>query len=228
MAQREATFGDDLAASLRVWREAPALPLLTVAIGIAASFQELVGPGGFVIALPATLVLAGWVGTQRIWYLRLFRGMTLESDEYWHMTWAFVGRYVVLGFLMGIPLSLLFLPVSFAVQGQVARAAILLLYVFVADFVLTFVTPALAFSTGSALEALAIGWRTLWDGWPATAPYGLVAPLVIIGLGQVLGRALGAAAIVLTILGTLLGLWFKGATTAYYLRHHEVRDKGAT
>ena len=71
------------------------------------------------------------------------------------------------------------------------------------------------------------GWRTLWDGWPATAPYALVAPLVIIGLGQTLGRTTGGAGPLVGLLGTMLALLCKGATTAYYARVHRVGDYGA-
>jgi hypothetical protein len=93
---------------------------------------------------------------------------------------------------------------------------------------MTFVTPALAFSTRQVSEALSIGWRTLWDGWPATAPYAVVAPLVLIGVGQVFSRTLGAGgSIGLTLLGLLLALLFKGSTAAYYLREHDVGDDGA-
>ena len=46
MAQREATFGDDLAVSWAAWQQQPALPMLTVVIAVAASFQEIVGPVG--------------------------------------------------------------------------------------------------------------------------------------------------------------------------------------
>jgi hypothetical protein len=172
---------------------------------------------------------AGWVGTQRVWYLRIFRGRTLDREEIWPMTAAFVGRYIVLGLLVSIPFSLLFLPIGLAVQGRTARALAFLPFVFVVDFVGTFVTPALAFSTRSAVEAIGIGWRTLWGGWPATAPYAVVAPLVVIGLGQALQRTVGGGVtITVALLGTMLSLLFKGATAAYFQRHHRVSDSGAT
>src|SRR5438874_2026198 len=116
--------------------------MLTVVIAVAASFQEIVGPGGFLVALPATIFSCGWVGTQRIWYLHIFRGGTLARDLLWRMTLAFVGRYLVLGLLGAIPFSLLVIPTVMAVQGQTARALIFVPFVFIADFVLTFVTPA--------------------------------------------------------------------------------------
>jgi len=228
VARREATFTDDLAASLSAWSAAPELPLLTVALAAAADLSYVIGPAGTVIALPALVVLAGFAGTQRIWYLRVFRGRTLEHSLVWPMTWAFVGRYLALGFLFGIPFALVVLPIFLAVSGTASRALVTVPVVFVADFIGTFVTSALAFSTHHVTEALSIGWRTLWDGWPATAPYALVAPLVVIGLGQTLGRTIGGpGAFAVELLGTLLTLLCKGATTAYYLRTHSVGDYGA-
>jgi hypothetical protein len=227
VARREATFADDLAISLGAWSQAPALPAITIVLGILSEVPDHLGGPGFLLALPATLVLAGWVGTQRIWYLRLFRGMHLERQELWPFTWAFLGRYLALGFLAGIPFALVVVPVSVAVTGQVARAIVILPLVFVGDFVLTFVTPALAFSTRQVSVGLSIGWRTLWDGWPATAPYAVAAPLVLIGLGQLLPRTLGAGGFVASLVGLLLALLFKGATAAYYLRIHRVGDFGA-
>jgi len=228
VAQREATFREDLSVSLGAWQVAPGLPLITLGLGLLWDLPAIVGGAGVIVALAAAFVLAGWSGTQRVWYLRLFRGKTLERDEFWPMTSAFIGRFVVLGLLAAIPLSLVIVPVSVVLPDRGARALAYLPFVFVLDFVGTFVTPALAFTTRSAAEAIGIGWRTLWDHWPATAPYALVAPLVIIGLGQALGRGFGGGGILLTLFGTLLALWFKGATAAYYLRHHRVPDSGAT
>ena len=227
MARREATFGGDLAASLSAWRTAPALPLLTLAVAALADLADVVGLAGSVIALPALLFLAGFAGTQRIWYLRVFRGQTLERDLVWPMTWAFVGRYFVLGLLVGIPL-LVVIPLLASVHGEGARALVTVPFVFVADFAGTFVTSALAFSTRHVFEAVSIGWRTLWDGWPTTAPYALVAPLVVVGLGQTLGRTIGGAgSLAVGLLGMMFALLCKGATTAYYLRVHRVGDYGA-
>jgi len=228
VAQREGLFGEDLAASLGAWQVAPGLPLITLVIGLLWDLPAIVGGAGVIISLPALFVLAGWSGTQRVWYLRLFRGKTLERGELWPMTSNFMGRFVVLGLLAGIPFALVIVPVSFAVHGAAARALVYIPFVFVLDFMGTFITPALAFTTRSSIEAIGIGWRTLWDGWPATAPYALVAPLVVIAVGQVLGRAFGGGGVVLTVFGTLLSLWFKGATAGYYLRHHRVPDSGAT
>jgi hypothetical protein len=82
-------FGEDVAVSLGAWEKAPALPAITVVLGVAFDIPRLVGPGAALISLPAGLLLVGWVGTQRIWYLRLFRGKQLVRHEIWPFTWAF-------------------------------------------------------------------------------------------------------------------------------------------
>jgi hypothetical protein len=227
VARREATFREDLAVSLGAWEKAPALPAITVLLGVAFDIPRVVGPGGALISLPVGLLLVGWLGTQRIWYLRLFRGRQLERQELWPFTFAFLGRYLALGFLAGILFAFVAIPLSVAVNGPVARAIVVLPLVFVGDFVFTFVTPALAFSTRQVSEALRLGWRTLWDGWPATAPYAVAAPLLLIGVGQLLSRTLGAGGFAASLVGLLLALLFKGATAAYYLRIHRVGDGGA-
>ena len=228
MARREAAFAEDIAVSLGAWAYAPGLPVITIVLGIVAfGLPDLLGPGGLLVSLPAELLLLGWAGTQRIWYLRLLRGRQLERQELWPFTWAFLGRYVALGFLAGFVFAVVAVPLSVAVNGPVARTIVGLPVVFVGDFVLTFVTPALAFSTRQVSEALSIGWRTLWDGWPATAPYAVAAPLLLIGVGQLLSRTLGAGGFAASLVGLLLALWFKGATAVYYLRIHRVGDDGA-
>ncbi len=52
------------------------------------------------VIVPAALFGLGWLGTERIWFLRLFRGQTLTRNEAWSFTWSFLGRYLVLGLLM--------------------------------------------------------------------------------------------------------------------------------
>jgi len=227
VSRREATFGRDIGAALEAWRAAPALPWITVGLAVLYDLPALVGPIGTLVSLLVVFVLAGWAGTQRIWYLRLFRNKTVERHDLVPLTLAFMGRYLALGFLLGIPFALVVVPVLLAVSGTGSRALVTVPLVFLGDFLGTFVTSALAFSTRHVLEAIRIGWRTLWDGWPATAPYALVAPLVVIGIGQTLGRTNGGAGVVVTVLGVLATLVCKGATTAYYLRQHQVGDIGA-
>jgi hypothetical protein len=69
----------------------------------------------------------------------------------------------------------------------------------------------------------------LRDEWPKSAGYALVPPLaILISLQTLPESALGKFGnLVLGGFSVLLNLWFKGATAAFYLRHHDVGDTGA-
>lgn len=97
------------------------------------------------------------------------------------------------------------------------------------DFTLTFVTQALAFSTRRVRTAFRIGLRMLRDQWPRSAWYATVPPLAVIILLRVFQpEALGEPAQTsLGVAATLLNVWFKGATAAFYLRQIPVGDDGA-
>src|SRR5688500_9030315 len=93
-----AEFVADLARSLRAWRTAPALPLASVALS-----QALLVPDDlFWLGLPVALFGIGWLGTERIWYLRIFRGEEIKRGELWRLTWAFFWRFLRLGLLMAM------------------------------------------------------------------------------------------------------------------------------
>jgi hypothetical protein len=97
----------------------------------------------------------------------------------------------------------------------------LLVLFFILDVALTFVTPALTFTTSSARGAFSIGVTMLRVFWPASAPYALMPALIfILGAQAFLGPFIGAGgALVATALAGLLSLALKGATVAFYLRH---------
>ncbi len=227
-----ATFRADLGASLAVWSSEPKLPLWTLALALAIEIPTAVGrqpgyPGLAFVALPFELILVGWVGTQRIWYLRAFRGKTMGPGEASRFTKAFFGPFFVLDLLVGL---ILIVPFGALLRirptGTVFYVAVLTVLM---DVLLTFVTPALAYSTDRATEALKTGWRLLRGDWPGCAWYALTPPLAVTLVNRTLPRsslALVPAAIIGTV-AWMLNLWFKGATAAYYLRGHDVGDDGS-
>lgn len=227
-------FKGDLKLALSTWGKAPALPLISLAL---AAVGYLPPPWIFLL-LPISILGMGWVGTERVWYLRLFRGRGISPGELWKLTRAFILRYIFLGVIVG----LVMLPVLFIV-GMVAAEGFgrgtegfplsffipFLIITVIIDVALTFVTPALAFTTGQIGAAFRIGFRTLREEWPRSAWYALIPPfaLVIIsrwtsstGLETTQQTAFGIGA-------AMLNLWFKGATAAFYLRRHEVGVWGA-
>jgi hypothetical protein len=88
-----------------------------------------------------------------------------------------------------------------------------------ADFVLTFVAPALAFATDRPGEAISIGLRVLRRTWPRNARYVFVPPLAVAALARIHfpGEPL-LLVLVLAAPAALLNLLFKGATARFYLQ----------
>ena len=179
-------FKADLRASLRAWRVAPLLPLTSVALFLTSYLPD---PWWW-LGLPAFLFAMGWLGSERIWYLRIYRNEAISPRDLWHMTWAFFWRFVRLGLIAAI----LWSPVlilgfrniandpdnaekAFSTPAVWVASALLTV---VLDFALTFVTPALAFSTRRVNEAVRHGLRMLRDHWPQMAWYALVPPLAVV------------------------------------------------
>jgi hypothetical protein len=143
------------------------------------------------------------------------------------LTRAFTGRFVALDLIVGLPLSVVLGPLILArPAGWVVYIALVTL---VLDVVATFVTPALAYTTSDPFEALGIGWRMLRGEWPHCAWYALTPALAILLINRAVPRSvLGVVpAALVGIAAWMLNLWFKGATAAYYLRGHQVGDRGS-
>lgn len=224
----EPTFGGDLIAAVAVLVAHPALPAISVMIMVVGSLAEgpLVGPG-----IGALLIYPGWLGVERIWFLRAYQGRPIHAGELWRLTLAFWGRYVALG-LATLVVIVPALVVGFrAGFGGFTFVVVLAAAVFVVDVVLTFVTPALAYSTRRVREALRIGARELRTGWRRHLWYIVAPPLT----AQVLTATNVAAepassrswTLALTGVAALLALVFKGAIAASYLRRHPTLDDGA-
>ncbi len=258
-------FTQDLARALHVWRTVPLLPLCSVILTVVGILIEDVsrqrfpereaGPVGsheafdyvsLIVLVPMVadlLFTTGWVGTERVWYLRAYRGKATHPGELWRLTLAFVVRYVLLGLLASSPLWL----IIFLRVWQVTRTTpvgshpsppyfspieeflLSLVFVVLMDVLLTFVTPALAYTTRRVGKALGIGWGMLRDEWPRSAGYALVPPLALLLTSQTLPESiLGRfGRLVLGVVFALLNLWFKGATAAFYLRRYDAGDDGA-
>lgn len=227
-----ALFCDDFSASWRAWRRVPGLPLTTVGLVVVerALWEATRETAWFSIpAVVLGIVALGFYGTQRIWYLRGFRNDRLQRGELWSLTRAFLGRFFVLGLLtslVGAPITI----VAANVDGA-GRVVAIVGWSLVLDFSLTFVTPAVAFSTRSTMAAVRLGARTIKHTWPRSRWYVLTPGLVATALWWVLPSSSGVgdwAFGLSAVAGSLLALLFKGAGAAFYLRlHPEVGDTGA-
>jgi len=169
----------------------------------------------------------------------------MRVGEVWGLIRAFYGRYFRLGLLVFGPSFVLVMvgtsiqfwlwhtrcftrrlecPDAFN-QGPLIRFLLFIPF----DMLLTFVTPALAYTTPSVRRALTVGCRTLRDEWPRSAGYVIVPPLAaIVGVESLPPEAVGQVGkIALSVIAVLFNLWFKGATAAFYLRRHDTGDDGA-
>jgi hypothetical protein len=232
-----ASYWADLRWSVRVWSGAKWFVALTAAVWafLAMSFKV---PGLDLLAYPVYL---GFLGTQRIFYLRMYRGLNLEPREILPLMWKFLGRFLVLELLFVGPLVVVGIIIGIAIRathgGQtihISNTSILAVAIpvtFIGDFAFTFVVPALCLSTRSATEAVGIGLRMIRTTWPSSAWYLLTPGLTVSVLAIVFPHSgLGAVGVVVWVAATgVLGLAFKGAVVPFYLRlHPEVENDGAT
>lgn len=228
----------DLARAWRVWRRHPGLPLGSAAVAAAVALSAAPGPAGGLGTLVALLTV-GWVGTERLWYLRAWHADGLRAGALAPATLRYLGRFLLLGLGAGVAYVLLALPAIVAVVRRAVQAAQdaaasgstvetdglvplwstawLVGAVLVLDVLGTFITPALVYSTWRVSVAVPLGLRLLRLTWPHAALYVVVPPLALVVLNTVGGTGgwLGAGLVVVAALANLL---VKGAVAAYYLR----------
>ena len=230
----------DLGRAAAVWRRQPLLPVATV---VTAGFVCLTtAPDGLAVLVGVgALLLMGWPGTERLFYLRAWHGDGMRLRELPGTTLRFFPRF----FLLGLLAAGAYLVVAFPALVEVSRRAIdaarhataagvtdpaevdvavplwatlwLIAAVVVIDMVGTYVTPALTYSTWRVTEAIAIGLRMLRRTWPHAALYVVAPPLAVVVV-NLFGQTGLAAATVTVVLAALLNLIVKGAVAAYYLR----------
>jgi hypothetical protein len=241
---RQDRFVDDIRSALRAWSLDPRLPALTLAVFLSTAVPSLLlglNPVFWPVALAALPIQVfglGFYGTQRLWYLRLFRAQPISLRDVWWITWSMAGRFLALGLLVGIPFFAL-LSLTFALARRSAapapvftglRLLLFALPLLAVDLALTFVTPALSFTTTRVRNAFRIGLRMIPQAWPAAAFYVLFPPLAI----QLVGYVPGFVGIrswwlsyLLAVPILLASLAAKGATAAFYLRRAQVPDEGS-
>lgn len=230
----QAGFLDDVGRVLRAWRTAPLLPAVTVGVGVLQLLAAVEQPAVALVSALLALLLLGWPCAERVWLLRLWTGRQMTLGQAWRGTMRCFGRMFVLGLvsLLGAALLLLPLGIALTLRVQVDPDGALTLpggeppwvapYVMAVTLVgyclLTFVTPALAYSSRRVRDALRIGVRLLRVSLPQTAAYVLLPALVAAGGTALTYRGLDAAAVVATVLSAALLALGRGATAAYYVR----------
>jgi len=190
-----------------------------------------------VLLLPIALFQVGYVGAERIWYRQIWWKSRLRLGEIWTLGWFFFGRFLLLAIIvlpLAIPaaavlISKVLSEITFAATENgtvgtnpdtfadvyadpVVFGVIALTYV-VMDLLLTFATPALAFTTSRPVEALRINRRVIREQFPTSLLYVLIPSfaLVLLLRTSYTNIAIGAGV-------TAFNLLMKGATAAFYLR----------
>jgi hypothetical protein len=221
----------DLRTALAVWRRSPWMPVAGVLLSLWVSLQDVFGTSNglvFVLTLPALVAGVAWPGVERLWYLRAFRGERLRIRETRRFVGAYFWRYAILGLFVSLPVGFLCV-VLYALDPTVGRAGLVAL-VLVLDVALTFVTPALAYTTRRVRIALRVGFDMIRDEWPRCMWYVLAPPLAFGVLSQVSFRSAASGAgvgMALSATAMLLGLACKGAIAAFYLRRWPTGPDGA-
>src|SRR5437016_6423339 len=223
-------FGADLASAAQALISQPSVPLVSLAVWLLPGVIAWTFPGhrslsllGLAIMLATTFFQLGWYGAERVFFQRRFRDQPVAVR---HLLWL-VGPYIGRFFAVGLPFGIVFSGFCFAafrvhrpVGGPMpgwfhVGAGLFLLGI---DFALTFVTPALAYTTRSAVRAMGIGFAMIRQTWPRSALYVLCPPLALNLLhmihpisGRTVGLAISSVLVVLPLLA-------KGAIAGYYLR----------
>jgi hypothetical protein len=169
------------------------------------------------LQLALGIFTAGWYGAERVFFQLHLARRPVSLRHLLGLVEPFVVRFVVLGLLFGLTL-LTFLFVAVRILGTSVPLVGGVALIVGVDFLLTFVTPALAYSTRSVPSALSIGLTLIRQTWPRSALYVLCPPLAlnvlnyVFPVGGVIVHSIVTAAVVLT------GLLAKGAVAAFYLR----------
>lgn len=222
-------FARDVRAAVAVWPTAPWLPIVSAVVGgsgfsgVGGSQVDQAAPmsplAPVLVAAAAVLLLAlfvfsmGWAGVERQTYARIWSHEDFTFSEAFGMAWGYVGRFLVLGLLLLIPMIIL----TWIVQVFVGPLAAAAIATFVLYVVLTFVAPALAYDDDRATDALRVGWRMLCRQGRRAIWYAGLVPAVL-GVLFALSGTNGAAGWVLWPASALVALVFKGAIAAAYLR----------
>jgi hypothetical protein len=226
-------FFDDVRATFDAWRAAPGLPIVAVILVVLSTISATPGRNPLILlALFAAGILnLGWLGTQLVWYQRVFDGQRLDFRELLPLTWSFVARYLVLlclpAVLAAIALVLIALTWhSLDVLKSFGGRAAIALFIAIFQVIGTFIVPALAYTTRKVTRAIPIGLAMLAQRWPRNWMYLLVPAAVTVALGGIGWLFPSTAQTALGLLGAVIYLAFTGAIARYYLWHFPLSPLG--
>jgi hypothetical protein len=208
---------DDLQGSLRAWWRDPLLPVISLVVLVGFNLVPLGGLGGWFGIILGLLGL-GWQGTERLWYRRVFDGTGVSVAELWSATWRYFPRFLILSLL-----TLVVLVPSFVwalSEGEFTGAMSIApsLSLSVASVFLTFVLPALAFTTRRVRDGVRIGLGILKEDWRRCRWYALFPAGAGFAAARLSVLETAVPGVVWTALATMVIVTFDGAVVRYYLR----------
>jgi hypothetical protein len=229
------TYRSDLKWSARTLRSSPYFVL--VSLGLVAIFdlssRQVIKPRGVagLLAFAVEVFLIGFVGAQRVWFLRKLQGLRFVAAEVWTVPWRFFGRFLCLDLLGALLVIPIMVPITIATahhRTTTIRSVHLstwatfgvVLGAFLVDVALTFVVPALALNVRSVKASLRLGWNITKSTWPTNAWYMLAPGVTVVAIAAVLPESVASSVVYLVtgLISALLNLWFKGAIVAFYVR----------
>ncbi len=163
--------------------------------------------------------------------MRKLRGLPIQPGEVWTFSWKFFGRFLRLG-LLSVPVFVPAIAIGIATTARhpgtnsgtahlplgfnVAFVVALL----VLDVLGTFVVPALALTVSTVGESIRLGWTITKTLWPINVWYLFAPGLTLSAIAGLLPASVVPIGVTICIgaVSAILGLWFKGATVAFYLR----------
>jgi hypothetical protein len=185
--------------------------------------------GSAIVALQVALGVfnVAWLGVERIFFQRHLQQQPATLRHFFHLVRPFSGRFVRAGILVGsVTLAVVF-GVEWLLDPEFLRTShtpglmlttSIAAFAVLLDFGLTFVPPALAYTTASVRHAFMIGLAMIWDTWPRSAWYVLCPPLALTMLSYLFPVGGISVRLLLDVVLTAASVLAKGAIAAFYLR----------
>jgi hypothetical protein len=217
-------FVADLVWAARALGSQPTVALVSIAVWLLPQFgpQDARGLLGFVFAVTTGAFTFGWLGAERLFFLRRSEGRAATLPNLLSGARRYVGRFFRLACLVSVPfLVMRFFLGPYSRHATTERIA-LVSFAVALDLALTFVTPALVFTTRSARQAIRIGWQMIRQTWRYSRLYVVCPPLALNMLNTVYPMQDHLVRVPATAGLAVLALLAKGATAAFYLRERPV------
>jgi len=234
-------FVADVASAAKALLSQPSVPLVSLAVWLLPSViiastvpgHRSVGPV-LAIMLATTVFQLGWYGAERVFFQRKLEGQPVALRHLVGLVRPFIGRF----FVLGLPFAIMLIVVFFGgllsghrprdIRTSVWFSVSMVVFSVAMDFALTFVTPALAYTTRSALRALGIGLAMIRQTWPRSGLYVLCPPLALNLLHLIYPVSSPTVGLAISCVLVVLSLLAKGTIAAFYLRERGTySDDGA-